>query len=55
MLAYPKGSTNLRFNFRAMAARPGPQAAGSKEIPVGNEDCLTVWLPSRKKILIFRV
>jgi replication factor C subunit 1 len=24
-----------------MAARPGPQAPGSKEIPVGEEDCLT--------------
>ena len=24
-----------------MAARPGPQAPGSKEIPVGGEDCLT--------------
>jgi len=24
-----------------MATRPGPQAPGSKEIPVGNEDCLT--------------
>jgi replication factor C subunit 1 len=25
-----------------MAARPGPQAAGSKPIPIGNEDCLIV-------------
>jgi len=38
----PSGDT--KFNFRAMAARSGPQAAGSKEIPVGNEDCLTVYV-----------
>jgi len=42
-IAAPSGDT--KFNFRAMAARPGPQAAGSKEIPVGNEDCLTVNTP----------
>jgi hypothetical protein len=36
----PKGET--KFNYRAMAARPGPQNPGSKEIPVGEEDCLTV-------------
>jgi hypothetical protein len=26
-----------------MAARPGPQAPGSKEIPDGNEECLAVY------------
>ena len=31
-----------RFDYRAMVSRPGPQAPGSKEIPVGNEECLTV-------------
>ena len=25
-----------------MVARAGPQAPGSKEIPTGNEECLTV-------------
>lgn len=34
--------TDGKFNFRAVAARPGPQALGSKEVPVGEEDCLTV-------------
>jgi len=39
----PTGDT--KFNYRAMAARPGPQNLGSKEIPVGAEDCLTVSFP----------
>jgi replication factor C subunit 1 len=34
-----------------MASRPGPQAQGSKELPVGNEECLTV-LPILLHLLI---
>jgi len=42
----PAPSTDGKFNFRDVAARPGPQALGSKEIPVGAEECLTVSPPN---------
>jgi len=41
----PAPATDAKFNFRDVAARPGPQALGSKEIPVGAEECLTVSSP----------
>lgn len=52
----PGGSANFRFDYRAMVSRAGPQAVGSKEIPVGNEECLTVLpliLQSNNKGLTF--